>query len=206
VNCNVDHYVLQQSVNGAAFGNVTLPPTDPKLGPATSVTLNLTPSPTNNSSPATTYRYQVAAVDKDGAQSAFTPAAAFTVPDTDNKFQSSFNGSWSGVNLSSAFAGSVQESTTAGATAKPSSAAPATSLALVSTLGPDRGKAQIQIDGQTVATIDLYSPTQTASQVVWSINGLAPNVNHSIQIVSTGTRNSAASAAKVDYDAILALK
>jgi hypothetical protein len=77
---------------------------------------------------------------------------------------------------------------------------------LVSTLGPDRGKAQIQIDGQTVATIDLYSATQTASQVVWSINGLAPNVNHSIQIVSTGTRNTSASAAKVDYDAILALK
>jgi chitobiase/beta-hexosaminidase-like protein len=206
VNCNVDHYILQQSVNGAAFGNVTLPAPDPSKGPATSITLSHTPSPVNNSSPATTYRYQVAAVDKDGKQSAFTPSAAFTVPDTDNKFSSSFNGSWSGVNLSSAFAGSVQQSSTAGATAKPSNAAPATTLAWVSTLGPDRGKAQVQIDGQTVATVDLYAPTETASQVVWSINGLAPNVNHSIQIVSTGTRNSAATAAKVDYDAILALK
>ena len=110
VNCNVDHYILQQSVNGVAFGNVTLPAPDPTKAPAISITLNLTPSPTNNSSPAT-------------------------------------------------------------------------SLAWVSTLGPDRVKAQVQIDGQTVATVDLYAPTETDAQIVWSINGLAPNVNHSIQIV-----------------------
>jgi hypothetical protein len=41
--------------------------------------------------------------------------------------------------------------------------------------------------------------------VVWSINGLAPGVNHSIQIVATGTKNVSATAAKVDYDAILAV-
>ena len=91
------------------------------------------------------------------------------------------------------------------ATAQPSNAAPATSLALVSTVGPDRGKAQIKIDGQIVATVDLYAPTQATAQLVWSINGLAPGVNHNIQIVATGTKNTAASAAKVDYDAILAV-
>ena len=200
-NCNVDHYVLQQSVNGGGFTSVPLPsPT------ATSVTLNLKPSPTNQPSAATTYAFQVQAVDVTGAVSPFSIAPGFQVPDTDNSFNTSFNGSWSGVNISSAFGGSVSESTTAGSTANPSNAQQATSFALVSTLGPDRGKAQIKIDGQLVATVDLYSATQQTAQVVWSINGLNGVSTHQIQVVSTGTKNAAASAAKVDYDAILALK
>ena len=198
--CNIDHYVVQQSVNGLAFGPVTLAsPT------ATSVTLNLTASPTNNSQPATTYRYQVQAVDKAGSASAFTVAAPFTVPDTDNSFSSSFGGGWKGLSLNGAFGGTVQQSATANATAQPANGAPATSLALVSSVGPDRGKAQIKVDGQLIATVDLYSPTQATGQVVWSINGLAPGVNHNLQVVATGTRNAAASAANVDYDAVIGI-
>jgi hypothetical protein len=200
LNCNIDHYVVNESINGAAFGPVTLPsPT------ANNVTLGLKVSPSNNSTPQTKYSFEVQAVDKQGNLSAFSIGAQFIVPDTDNSFNTSFNGSWSGVNLAGAFQGSVSESTTAGATAQPANAAPATSLALVSTLGPDRGKAQIKIDGQIVATVDLYSPTQRTAQVVWAINGLNPAGTHNIQVVSTGTRNAAASGAKVDYDAILAL-
>jgi Chitobiase/beta-hexosaminidase C-terminal domain len=200
-SCNIDHYVLQQSINGLAFAPVALAsPT------ATSATLNLSASPTNNSQPATTYRYQVQAVDKAGTASAFAVAAPFTVPDTDNSFSSSFGGGWKGVNLNGAFGGSVQQSSTANATAQPANAAPATSLALVSTLGPDRGKAQIKVDGQLMATVDLYSPTQTTAQVVWSINGLAPGVNHNLQVVATNTRNVASSAANVDYDAVIGIR
>ena len=200
-NCNIDQYVLEQQINGAGFGApITLPAAN-----ATSVTLNLKPSPSNQPSAATNYQFKVQAVDKQGHVSTFAVSPSFQVPDTDNSFNSSFNGTWSGVNISSAFGGSVQESATANSTAQPSNAAPATSLALVSTVGPDRGKAQIKIDGQIVATVDLYAPTQATAQLVWSINGLAPGVNHNIQIVATGTKNTAASAAKVDYDAILAV-
>jgi hypothetical protein len=200
-NCNIDHYNVKEAINGSGFATaVTLPTPN-----ATNVTLNLKPSPTNNSVPATNYQFEVQAVDKAGNLSPFAIGTSFIVPDTDNSFQTSFNGTWSGVNLTGAFGGSVQQSSTAGATANPSNAAPATSLAFVSTLGPDRGKAQIKIDGQIVTTVDLYAPTQTTAQVVWSINGLAPGVNHSIQIVSTGTKNPSATAAKVDYDAILAV-
>ena len=201
LNCSIDHYVLQQSINGGAFSAITLPsPT------ATSVTLNLKPSPINNSVPATTYRFQVQAVDVYGNIGAFTAAPTFTVPDTDNSFSSSYAGSWSGVNLASAFGGSVHESTVSGATANPSNPQSASSFAWVSTLGPDRGIAQVKIDGQLVATVDLYAPTQSTAQVVWAINGLSPTTTHQIQIVSTGTRNAAATATKVDYDAVLALK
>jgi hypothetical protein len=38
------------------------------------------------------------------------------------------------------------------------------------------------------------------------MNGLAPGVDHNIQVVAMGTRNAAATAAKVDYDAIVGLK
>jgi hypothetical protein len=200
-NCNVDHYVLQQSVNGGPFATVTLPsPT------ATSITLNLKPSPINNSTPATTYRFQVQAVDAHGNFGPFSNGAPFTLPDTDNSFSSSFSGSWSGVNLASALGGSVHESTVSGATAAPSNSQSASGFAWISTVGPDRGKAQVKVDGQVVATIDLYAPTQAAAQVVWAINGLSATSTHQIQVVSTGTRNAAASGTKVDYDAILALK
>jgi chitobiase/beta-hexosaminidase-like protein len=200
-NCNVDHYVLQESINGGAFSTLTLAsPT------ATSIVRNLKVSPINNSTPATRYAYQVQAVDKAGNVSPFKSAPAFIVPDTDNNTSTSFNGSWSGVNLSGAFGGQVSRSSTPSATANPANAAPATSLAFVSTLGPDKGKAQIKIDGQLVATVDLYAPTQQTAQIVWAINGLAPGVSHNIQVVSTGTKNISSTAANVDYDAILALK
>jgi chitobiase/beta-hexosaminidase-like protein/Big-like domain-containing protein len=200
-NCNIDHYVLQESINGLAFGAVALPsPT------ATSVVRTLKVSPTNNSQPATTYRYQVQAVDKSGAVSAVGAGASFIVPDTDNSFNTSFNGSWSGVNLTGAFGGSVQQSSTANATANPATAQTATSFALVSTLGPDRGIAQIKVDGTVVATVDLYAATLQPAQVVWAWNGLAAGSQHQVQVVVTGTKNASATQARVDYDAILALK
>jgi hypothetical protein len=201
VSCNIASYHLQESINGLGFSDVTLPsPT------ATSVTLNLKPSPTNNSTPQVTYRYQVQAVDKAGNLSTFAPGPTFSVPDTDDNFQSSYKGSWSGQNLTGAFSGAVHWSSTASATANPQNPAAVTSYAVVSTLGPDRGKANILVDGQMVATVDLYAPTQQTAQVVWAMNGLAPSQTHSVQVVSTNTRNQASSGTRVDYDAILALK
>jgi hypothetical protein len=201
VNCNVDHYVLQESVNNLAFSTVTLAnPT------ATSIVRSLRVSPTNNSQPATTYRYQVQAVDKLGNASPVGQGPVFTVPDTDNSFNTSFSGSWTGVNLVGAFGGSVQQSSTANSTANPANPQTVTSLALVSTLGPDRGIAQIKVDGTVVATVDLYSATQQTAQVVWAENGLAAGKTHQVQLVATANKNPASTSAKVDYDAILALK
>jgi hypothetical protein len=52
---------------------------------------------------------------------------------------------------------------------------------LVSTLGPDRGIAQIAIDGLTVATVDLYSPTLQTGQTVWSTSGLSAGT-HTVKV------------------------
>jgi hypothetical protein len=58
----------------------------------------------------------------------------------------------------------------------------------------------------TSERVDLYEPTQTTALVAWAINGLAPGATQQIQVVATGTCNASATAAKVDYDAIRALK
>jgi hypothetical protein len=81
-----------------------------------------------------------------------------------------------------------------------------THVAVVSTLGPDRGIAQLKVDGQLVATVDLSAATQQTAQVVHAINGLAPGVTHQVQVVVTSSKSASSTASKVDYDAILALK
>ena len=48
--------------------------------------------------------------------------------------------------------------------------------------------------------------TQQPAQVVYAINGLTVGVTYQVQVAVTGTKNASATAAKVDYDAILALK
>jgi large repetitive protein len=202
VSCNIASYHLQESVNGLAFADVTLPsPT------ATSIVRTLKPTAANNSTPVTTYAYRVQATDKQGNVSAFAIAPSFTLPDIDNSFNTSFNGSWSGANLTGAFGGSVQFSSTAGAFANPANPFSATSVAVVSTMGPDRGKAQITLDGVVVATVDLYSPTQQTAQIVWSTSGLKGGAaTHTLKVTALNQKNAASSGTRVDYDAVLSMK
>ena len=188
-------------MNGVGFVDVTLPsPT------ATSIVRTLKPTAANNSTPTTTYAYRVQATDKQGNVSAFAIAPTFTLPDIDNSFNTSFNGSWSGGNLAGAFGGSVQFSSTANSAAGPAGAFTASSVAFVSTLGPDRGKATITLDGVVVATVDLYAPTQQTAQVVWSTSGLKTTTTHTIKVTALNTKNAASKGTRVDYDAILTLK
>jgi hypothetical protein len=201
VSCNIASYHLQESVNGVGFVDVTLPsPT------ATSIVRTLKPTAANNSTPTTSYAYRVQATDKQGNVSAFSIAPTFTLPDIDNSFNTSFNGTWSGANLTGAFGGSVQFSSTAGSVAGPASAFSASSAAFVSTLGPDRGKATITLDGQVVATVDLYAPTAQPARVVWSTSGLKTTTTHTVKVTALNAKNAASTGTRVDYDAILTLK
>jgi hypothetical protein len=201
-SCNIASYHLQENVNNVGFVDVALAsPT------ATSVARTLKPSAANNSTPVTTYTYRVQATDKAGNLSAFALGPQFTLPDIDNSFNTSFSGSWSGANLTGAFGGSVQFSSTASSFAQPANAFSATSVAFVSTLGPDRGKAQITLDNVLVATVDLYAPTLQPAQVVWSTSGLkAAPTTHTVKVTVAGTKNAASTGTRVDYDAILTLK
>src|SRR5439155_12916803 len=83
----------------------------------------------------------------------------------------------------------------------------ATSVAVVSTLGPDRGKAQITLDRQVVATADLYAPTQQTAQIVWSASGLkGGTATQTLKLTALNSKHAASSGTRVDYDAVLTLK
>jgi hypothetical protein len=197
-------YELQQSTNGSAFFDAAVcTATAPCTGTSTQV--SLTPSPTNKAG-GTTYAFRVIAQDSTGAFGTPSPAGpTFSVPATDNTGGFSFNGAFSGVNLAGAYGGSVQESSTVNAFAQNSNPLTGTSLALVSAKGPDRGIAQLTLDGTVVGTVDLYSPTLQTGVVVWNKDGLN-GVGHTLKVTVTTQKNPLSSGNKVDVDAYLALK
>jgi hypothetical protein len=102
--------------------------------------------------------------------------------------------------------GSVHFSTRAGATVTLAKPQAATGFAFVSTVGPDRGKALISVDGQPAVSVDLYAPTAQPAQVVWSVAGLTPGVNHNVVVTVTNTKSTVSTGTRVDYDAILTLR
>jgi hypothetical protein len=170
--CNISSYHLQKSINGLAFFDVALPsPT------ATSLVESLTPSPTNSST-VTTYRYQVQATSLQGQVSAFAVGPTLSVATTDDNASVSYGGTWAAGALSGANGGAVHFSSTANSFATLPTGFTGTAIGLASTLGPDRGIAQITVDGSVVASLDLYSPTLQAGQVVWSEDGLASSDPH----------------------------
>jgi Zn-dependent metalloprotease len=75
-----------------------------------------------------------------------------------------------------------------------------TDLAWVTTKGPDRGKAEVWIDGVKKKKIDLYAAERTHQQVVYAISFSSAGT-HRIEIRPTGTKHSASTGTRVDIDA-----
>jgi hypothetical protein len=82
----------------------------------------------------------------------------------------------------------------------------ASGVQLISTKGPNRGRAEVWINGTRVATIDLYAPTEQPRQVVWSREGLPTNTTQSVEVRVLGTRNPASTANRVDVDGFLTMR
>ena len=198
--CNIVSYQLQESVNGAPFVDVPLnSPT------ATSLVRMLRPQLLNQPI-TTTYAYQVRATNGQGQVSAFAIGPALTLGLLDDSTSTSFSGPWSGNVLLGSLLGLVHWSNTAGAFAGPSNPFLGTGAALVSSVGPERGKALVMLDGVPAALIDLYAPTQRASEVVWSASNLSAARSHTLKVFALGLHNAASSGTRVDYDGLLVLR
>jgi Ca2+-binding RTX toxin-like protein len=179
----VARYQLQQSRNGGAFTNVALPsPT------ATTVQLNLA---------AGTYRFRVRATDVAGNVGAFRTTAAINAF-LRSETNTTRTGTWTRVGVAGASGGALSFSTQTGATARLTFRA--RSVGWVTVTGPNRGIAQVSVDGSAPVNVDLYSPTTRLTQVLFSTNGLNPAVNHNLTIRVTGTRNPASTGTRVDVD------
>ena len=61
-------------------------------------------------------------------------------------------------------------------------------VAWVGTRGPDRGLAQVQVDGASPQVVDLYAPTEQLATVVWARDALAAG-NHTISLTVLGKKS-----------------
>ena len=199
-------YELQESAGGGSFADLAGGACSATVPCAsTTAVVNAKPSPTNTST-VNGFRYQVRAQNSAGAWGSYSTVIGFSLPATDNNGGFSFNGSWSGVNLTGAYNGSVQQSSTGGAFAQNSNPLAGTTVAWISTTGPDRGMANVSIDGGPAQIVDLYSPTQRTAQVVFRTDNLSAVNGHTIKVTVLTARNSSSTGNKVDIDAYLGLR
>ena len=193
-------YQLQQSINGGAYTNVTLPS-------ATATTISRSLAPGTN-----TYRYRVAAKDNAGNLSAWATGPSFKV----TAYQESSSaivdtGSWTTSALSGAYGGSVQSASALGRNATFSVPTGTKNVEWVSNRGPNRGKAQVWLDGVQqdanpsvtgIQPFDLYSSTAQARKVVFS-KAVSATTTHNLQVRVLGQKNASSTSTRVDIDAFV---
>ena len=154
-----------------------------------------------------TYQFRASAIDTLGNASAPVASAVnhlSVIDDTAGTVRVA--GSWSADKNSPATAGAYGNTlrfATAPQAGKPNTATftfTGTEVALLSTLGPDRGQVTLSVDGGAAKTIDLYAPAQQKAAIVATAAGLA-NATHTVTISVLGTRNAASTGTRVDVDA-----
>jgi len=179
----VNHYDLEQSVDGGAFTLVASPT-------AANVTKNL--------SPGHSYQFEVRATDNAGNVSGFTVGTAFTL----SAFQETagaiaYSSGWTKQTLAGSFGGSVKFATVAGKTATFSFTG--SQVAWVSTKGTDRGSATAKLDAGTASTVSTNASALKTATIVYTKTVTAGA--HSLLLKVLGT----AGHPRVDVDAFLVI-
>jgi len=145
-------YAVEANVNAGGFTPVTL-----SWPGAQGVTVYL--------APGARYQYRDQATDAAGTQTEWMGGPVFGVNVAqESSSDIAYSATWTQTTLAGAYGGSVRFATAAGA--KATTTLLGTSVGVVSTLGPDRGLADIYLDGIRVAGVDLYAPTTVRHQVV----------------------------------------
>ncbi len=173
-------YQLQLSTNGSSFADV--PRTVPS---ATSAVVDV---PLGTTASPTTLQLRVQACVA-ASCSGWVTGSAMTVSAADDGLASavSYSGSWSTAPLAGAYGGSVHWANGSGRRSQlRQSFSTAGNVSLVSSLGPDRGKATVSVDGGPAVTVDLGAATSSPAQVVWSATGLSPGTTHNIDVTTLG--------------------
>jgi beta-N-acetylhexosaminidase len=184
--CGISRYSLERRVNGGAWTVQSLP-----SGTSASVKQSL--------SFGSTYRYVVKATDDAGNTSAWVYGPSFRPLRTQQSGGGvTYQGTWHTVSNSYASGGSLAYSTASGASATYRFTGSAVSW--VAYRGPDRGSAAIYVDGVYRTTVDLYSASYYAEQIMYAIHW-AGNGSHTIRIVNQGTSGHS----RVDVDAFVRL-
>ncbi|HNN13735.1 MAG TPA: choice-of-anchor D domain-containing protein [Anaerolineales bacterium] len=188
----VDHYELQRSISNGAYTNVALPaPT------ATSLVLNVAPGSVNN--------FRVRACNATNNCSAYATGTSRTLASVQETVKDiSYSGTWTNQVLAGSFGGSVRFASTNRDKAQYKFTA--TSVSLVGTMGPDRGRISISVDGGAAQIIDLYAPVQQTGRVIFSISGLTANRSHQIVVQVLGNRNPLSTGNRADIDGFVTMR
>ncbi len=186
-------YEVQQSLSGGAFTD--LPAAEQPAAGVTKIE--------RQALTATATRYRVRACN--GANcSAYTTLAAFTLVDfQENNKSVSTSGTWVRSALAGAFGGSVSSSSTVRTSVTLKTTG--TGFEVISTLGPDRGMAEVWIDGTRAAAVNLYAATVKPAQSIFAREGMA-NATHQVELRALGTRSAPSTGNRVDIDGFIALR
>jgi len=181
----IDRYELGQQVNSASW---TVLGRNYTSGSA-SVLL----------APGKTYRFRTRGVDVAGNVGSMTygPGSALRLVQ-EAASSITYSSGWHAAPSFDFSGGGAKYATKAGTSATYSFTG--RSVALVSTLSYNRGKARVYVDGSLAATIDLYSATDTFRRIVWS-KAWSSSATHKVKVVVVGT----AGRPRVDIDAFAIL-
>jgi hypothetical protein len=159
---------------------------------------------------STSYQFQVRACNTAGVCGNWAQGPKFTITAADDSTAAViFNGNWTTESVPGSYGGTVHWTAGSG-TANIANKATFTisgNVAWVSTVGPDRGLAQVQVDGKTPQVVDLYQPTQQAAKVVWAVDNIGAGT-HTVVITVLGKKsplnpapcNTGLKCARVDLD------
>jgi hypothetical protein len=193
--------------NLGAFQPVTL--TDPA---ATSTRLFLT----MGNSTGTAYQFRVRACNA-GVCGDWATGPKFTLVPADDAGMApgQFKGTWTTTAVTGSYGGTVRRASgSAQATLVPAVQYTVSgNAAWVSTLGPNQGLAQVQVDGGKAEVVDLYSATEQPRRVVWARDALAAGT-HTVVVTVLGKKsalnpgacNTGTKCAQVDIDAGIMIK
>jgi hypothetical protein len=148
----------------------------------------------------TAQKFRVRAKNSSGTAGAWSTGPSFTPVRVDDRSSAvSWSGSWTRKSDSSAVKGTTTMSKQAGASVTYKFTGRA--IALVATKGPGRGKANIYVNGNLQATVDLYKSTKQSGRVVYS-RSWAKSATRTVKVVVAGTSGRP----RVDIDAFLAIR
>lgn len=181
---SVDHYELQESTdNGTTYSDVSLPDSGvPSSTGVYSITLWLEPGQVHS--------FRVRAQDRAGNWSSWKTSVGYEARAyQENSPNISYPvGNWTRQQQNSAYGGYVKYETASGARARFTFFG--SEIALVSSLGSNRGKAEVCVDPGTAAAkctiVNLYSPTAKARQIVFDKVWQTSN-SHTVTVRVLGT-------------------
>ena len=183
----VGSYELQQSTNRGAYQNVPL-----SAPTATSTKLAL--------SPGSTYEFRVRVTDSAGNQSEWETGGPITVEDHQETSPAIAYaaGVWTEQLSDTAFGDSLVFAEGRG-DERAIFSFNGREVAWIAPKGPDRGRAEVWIDGTKVTTVELYKSSETPKMAVFA-KSVGPG-SHTVEIRSLGTKTSSSTGKRVDVDA-----